>query len=182
MTPYPTLLRARVPGAQDQRGCPSNPFYRGASASKKGAWPLPFPPPSSPVTSLWMGACLISHCARLIGRPRLRSRLRVEKTPSRIGQCSTWASTFTFFCGKIACCASTEDHQAALSHTAPNVLSKNCFVAVMCCRISDRKWLSRPSYRSIRFLKIRLAQNTHYVDASAGSLEHHAVVACPQAI
>ena len=30
------LLRARVPGAQDQRGCSSNPFHRGGSASKKG--------------------------------------------------------------------------------------------------------------------------------------------------
>ena len=29
------LLRARVPGAQDQYGCPSNPFHRAASASKK---------------------------------------------------------------------------------------------------------------------------------------------------
>jgi hypothetical protein len=29
------LLRARVPGAQDQRGCPSHPFYRARSASKK---------------------------------------------------------------------------------------------------------------------------------------------------
>jgi hypothetical protein len=37
------LLRARVPGAQDQRGCPSNPFHRGGSASKKGTWPLPSP-------------------------------------------------------------------------------------------------------------------------------------------
>ncbi len=35
------LLRARVPGAQDQRGCPANPFHRGGSASKKGTWPLP---------------------------------------------------------------------------------------------------------------------------------------------
>ena len=35
------LLRARVPGAQDQCGCPSNPFYRARSASKKGTWPLP---------------------------------------------------------------------------------------------------------------------------------------------
>ena len=32
------LLRARVPGAQDQRGCPSNPFHRARSASKKGTW------------------------------------------------------------------------------------------------------------------------------------------------
>jgi hypothetical protein len=39
------LLRARVPGAQDQRGCPSNPFHRARSASKKGTWPLP-PHPS----------------------------------------------------------------------------------------------------------------------------------------
>ena len=39
------LLRARVPGAQDQRGCPSNPFHRAHSASKKGTWPLP-PHPS----------------------------------------------------------------------------------------------------------------------------------------
>ena len=37
------LLRARVPGAQGQRGCPSNPFHRGGSASKKGTWPLPTP-------------------------------------------------------------------------------------------------------------------------------------------
>ena len=33
------LLRARVPGAQDQRGCPSYPFYRGGSASKKNGLP-----------------------------------------------------------------------------------------------------------------------------------------------
>ena len=39
------LLRARVPGAQDQRGCPSNPFHRARSASKEGTWPLP-PHPS----------------------------------------------------------------------------------------------------------------------------------------
>ena len=38
------LLRARVPGAQDQRGCPSNPFYRGGSASKKDGCLLPHPP------------------------------------------------------------------------------------------------------------------------------------------
>ena len=35
------LLRARVPGAQDQRGCPSNLFYRGGSASKKNGLPTP---------------------------------------------------------------------------------------------------------------------------------------------
>jgi hypothetical protein len=35
------LLRARVPGAQDQRGCPAPPFYRARSASKEGTWPLP---------------------------------------------------------------------------------------------------------------------------------------------
>jgi hypothetical protein len=29
------LLRARVPGAQEQRGCPSNPSYRARSASIK---------------------------------------------------------------------------------------------------------------------------------------------------
>ena len=29
------LPRARVPGAQDQCGCPSHPFHRGAAASKK---------------------------------------------------------------------------------------------------------------------------------------------------
>jgi hypothetical protein len=38
------LLRARVPGAQDQRGCPSNPFHRARSASKEGTWPLPSHP------------------------------------------------------------------------------------------------------------------------------------------
>ncbi len=35
------LLRARIPGAQDQRGCLPIPLYRGGSASKKGTWPLP---------------------------------------------------------------------------------------------------------------------------------------------
>ena len=35
------LLRARVPGAQDQRGCPSHPFHPARSVSKKGPWPLP---------------------------------------------------------------------------------------------------------------------------------------------
>jgi len=35
------LLRARVPGAQDQRGCPSHPFYRGGSVSKKDGCLLP---------------------------------------------------------------------------------------------------------------------------------------------
>ena len=35
------LLRARVPGAQDQRGYPSHPFHRARSASKKGTWLLP---------------------------------------------------------------------------------------------------------------------------------------------
>jgi hypothetical protein len=32
------LLRARVPGAQDQRGCPFNPFHRARSASRRTAW------------------------------------------------------------------------------------------------------------------------------------------------
>jgi hypothetical protein len=35
------LLRARVPGAQDQRGCPFNPSYRARSASMKDGWLLP---------------------------------------------------------------------------------------------------------------------------------------------
>ena len=35
------LLRARVPGAQDQCGYPSRSFHRGGSMSKKGTWPLP---------------------------------------------------------------------------------------------------------------------------------------------
>ena len=48
--------------------------------------------------------------------------------------------------------------------------------------MSDCKCLSRPLYRSIRLLKVRLAQDAHNVDVSAGSLEHHAVVACSQAI
>jgi hypothetical protein len=38
------LLRARVPGAQDQHGCPSNHFHRARSASKEGTWPLPSHP------------------------------------------------------------------------------------------------------------------------------------------
>jgi len=35
------LLRARVPGAQNQRGCPFHPFYRGGSANKKDGCLLP---------------------------------------------------------------------------------------------------------------------------------------------
>ena len=34
-------IPSSVPGAQDQRGCPSNPFYRARSASKKGGPPTP---------------------------------------------------------------------------------------------------------------------------------------------
>jgi hypothetical protein len=37
------LLRARVPGAQDQRGCPSHHSYRARSASKKDDLTTPFP-------------------------------------------------------------------------------------------------------------------------------------------
>ena len=35
------LLRARVPGAQDQRGCPSTPSHCARSASKEGTQPHP---------------------------------------------------------------------------------------------------------------------------------------------
>jgi len=62
------LLRARVPGAQDQRGCPSHPFHREASASKMDG--LAAPPPNKIVLSSllvltlngWPG--LVPHCAR----------------------------------------------------------------------------------------------------------------------
>ena len=37
------LLRARVPGAQDQCGYPSRSFHRGGSARKKGTCPAPLP-------------------------------------------------------------------------------------------------------------------------------------------
>ena len=37
------LLRARVPGAQDQRGCPYILFHRARSASKEGTWLLLLP-------------------------------------------------------------------------------------------------------------------------------------------
>ena len=50
------LLRARVPGAQDQRGCPSNPFHRARSASKEGTWPLP--------SSSFLGRALREHKGR----------------------------------------------------------------------------------------------------------------------
>jgi hypothetical protein len=36
--------------------------------------------------------------------------------------------------------------------------------------------------RSIGLLKVRLAKDTHDVDASAGSLEHYARVACSQPV
>jgi hypothetical protein len=39
------LLRARVPGAQDQHGCPSHPFHRARSASKKDGLAAPYPFP-----------------------------------------------------------------------------------------------------------------------------------------
>ena len=35
------LLRARVPGAQDQRGCPSLPFDRARSATRRPVCLLP---------------------------------------------------------------------------------------------------------------------------------------------
>ena len=45
------LLRARVPGAQDQCGCPSNPFIVGALRAYETVLPLsPFP--ITPVTLL----------------------------------------------------------------------------------------------------------------------------------
>jgi hypothetical protein len=52
------LLRARVPGAQDQRGYPSNPFYRGGSVSKKdGCLPphiLPRPRVARAQRAVWL--------------------------------------------------------------------------------------------------------------------------------
>jgi hypothetical protein len=66
------LLRARVPGAQGQRGCPSNPFHRARSASKKGTWPLPFPPPSSPILSQGWGLIELLLRASNEGSPRPR--------------------------------------------------------------------------------------------------------------
>jgi hypothetical protein len=36
------LLRARVPGAQDQHGCPSHPSDRARSASKKDSLATPY--------------------------------------------------------------------------------------------------------------------------------------------
>ncbi len=42
------LLRARVPGAQDQCGCPSHPSHRARSASRRTTRPpLPLPPYSA---------------------------------------------------------------------------------------------------------------------------------------
>ena len=40
--PNEAILRARVPGAQDQCGYPSHPFYRGGSASKGIVLTFPF--------------------------------------------------------------------------------------------------------------------------------------------
>ena len=39
----PTLLRARVPGAQDQRECPSPPFYREGSSGTMDSFSSSFP-------------------------------------------------------------------------------------------------------------------------------------------
>ena len=41
------LLRARVPGAQDQRGCPSNPFHRARFARMNDGLVAPYPLHSS---------------------------------------------------------------------------------------------------------------------------------------
>ncbi|TKS62954.1 MAG: hypothetical protein EWM73_01944 [Nitrospira sp.] len=60
------LLRARVPGAQDQRGCPSNPFHRARSASKEGNWPLPLHPSEAARCASTKGSlvALLSPCFR----------------------------------------------------------------------------------------------------------------------
>jgi len=44
------LLRARAPGARDQRGCRSSPFHRGGSASKKDHLTTSFSFSSSPIS------------------------------------------------------------------------------------------------------------------------------------
>jgi len=66
------LLRALVPGAQDQRGCSSLPFHRGASASKKDglAAPLLIPSLLVPAPRGWLG--LVPHCARRMSTLLLR--------------------------------------------------------------------------------------------------------------
>jgi len=56
------LLRARVPGAQGQRGCPSTPFYRGGSASKKDG--CLFPLHSLTVTVMGIGSRGLSNSSR----------------------------------------------------------------------------------------------------------------------
>ena len=53
------LLRARVPGAQDQHGCPSNPFIVGALRARRTVCLLPRSPSDR--------ACLSFHL--LAGRP-----------------------------------------------------------------------------------------------------------------
>ena len=44
------LLRSRVPGAQDQRGCPSNPFHRGAPRARRAPGRSLSPLPSLPIS------------------------------------------------------------------------------------------------------------------------------------
>jgi len=92
------LLRARVPGAQDQRGGPSNLFHRARSASKEGTWPLP-PNPSE-----------TARCASTAGnQPPSTSLLRKQETRTENGDIlinREWPSAFldtrrpgiTFFC------------------------------------------------------------------------------------
>jgi hypothetical protein len=66
------LLRARVPGAQDQRGCPSHPFHRARSVSKKGIWPLPSPFQAPLIVSSVMGLIDLPLRASNEGSPRPR--------------------------------------------------------------------------------------------------------------
>ena len=61
------LLRARVARAQDQLGCPSNPFHRARSASKEGTWllpPLPLFPSTRRARDDELGGGSVLDCAR----------------------------------------------------------------------------------------------------------------------
>jgi len=68
------LLGARVPGAQDQRGCPSNPFYREGSASTE-TMPAASPPPSKLARDILQRVAWTSSNVRASNEALLRARV-----------------------------------------------------------------------------------------------------------
>jgi len=67
------LQRARAPGAQGQRGCPSNPLHRGGAASTEDYWGRPYPLPLREHGTMQL------LCPPFMGMPRLAFTKRIER-------------------------------------------------------------------------------------------------------